>query len=169
MKYHLRFFYFSWLFWFSNIFILNDRRRAIFLGAAYPNLIVKRNVKLRRNINFYGGHSCKGMVEIGENSFINEECFIDHSSMVSIGSNVAIGMRCMILSSSHNIGNIVRCGKDKRMVTTIKDNCWLGAGVIVFPGITIGQGCVISAGEKIDKDIPDNILVKNGNLIPINM
>lgn len=55
------------------------------------------------------------------------------------------------------------------MVTTIKDNCWLGAGVIVFPGVILGQGCVISAGEKIDRDIPDNILVKNGNLIPINI
>ena len=37
-------------------------------------------------------------------------------------------------------------------------NCWLGAGVIVVPGITIGENSVIGAGSIVTKDIPPNVL-----------
>lgn len=38
----------------------------------------------------------------------------------------------------------------------VKDNCWLGAGVVVLDGVTIGSGCVIGANALVTKDIPDN-------------
>lgn len=37
-------------------------------------------------------------------------------------------------------------------------NCWLGAGVIVLPGVTIGDNVVIGAGSVVTKDIPDNVI-----------
>lgn len=37
-------------------------------------------------------------------------------------------------------------------------NCWLGAGVIIVPGITIGDNAVIGAGSIVTKDIPANVL-----------
>ena len=50
-------------------------------------------------------------------------------------------------------------------------NCWLGAGVIVVPGVTIGDNTVIGAGSVVTKDIPANV-VAVGNpchiLRPIN-
>ena len=39
---------------------------------------------------------------------------------------------------------------------TIGEDCWLGAGVIVCPGVTIGPRCVIGAGSVVVKDIPDD-------------
>lgn len=40
----------------------------------------------------------------------------------------------------------------------IGKNCWLGAGVIVLPGITIGDNSVIGAGSVVTKDIPENVV-----------
>ena len=37
-------------------------------------------------------------------------------------------------------------------------NCWLGAGVIIVPGVTIGDNVVIGAGSVVTKDIPDNVV-----------
>ncbi|MBR6567252.1 MAG: sugar O-acetyltransferase [Clostridia bacterium] len=37
-------------------------------------------------------------------------------------------------------------------------NCWLGAGVIVMPGVTIGDNTVIGAGSVVTKDIPANVV-----------
>ena len=40
----------------------------------------------------------------------------------------------------------------------IEDGCWIGGGVIILPGVTIGQKCVIGAGSVVTKDIPANSL-----------
>ena len=37
---------------------------------------------------------------------------------------------------------------------SIGDDCWLGRRVMVMPGVTIGDGCVIAAGAVVTKDIP---------------
>lgn len=45
---------------------------------------------------------------------------------------------------------------------TMQGNCWLGGGVIVLPGVTIGDGSVIGAGSVVTKDIPpDSVAVGN--------
>ena len=76
-------------------------------------------------------------------------------------------MRTLILSSSHKIGNKVRCGLTLKKTTIIEDNCWIGAGVIIYPGITIYSGSIVSAGEIVRKDVPKNKILKNGKLIDI--
>ncbi|MDE6912079.1 MAG: sugar O-acetyltransferase, partial [Lachnospiraceae bacterium] len=44
------------------------------------------------------------------------------------------------------------------MPVHIGRNCWLGAGVIIMPGITIGDNTVIGAGSIVTKDIPSNVV-----------
>ena len=44
------------------------------------------------------------------------------------------------------------------MPVHIGKNCWLGAGVIVLPGVTIGDNTVIGAGSVVTKDIPSNVV-----------
>ena len=41
---------------------------------------------------------------------------------------------------------------------TIGDNAWIGAGVIICPGVNIGKNSVIGAGSVVTKDIPDNVV-----------
>ena len=45
---------------------------------------------------------------------------------------------------------------------------WIGAGVIIFPGVTIGKGSVISAGETVYESVPENVLLKQGKIIKID-
>ena len=47
----------------------------------------------------------------------------------------------------------------------IGKNCWLGAGVIVLPGICIGDNTVVGAGSVVTHDLPDNV-VAVGNPLP---
>lgn len=40
----------------------------------------------------------------------------------------------------------------------IGQNCWIGAGVVIVPGITIGDNVVIGAGSVVTKDLPSNVI-----------
>ena len=42
--------------------------------------------------------------------------------------------------------------------TILKKNCWIGIGVIVLPGVTIGEGAIVAAGSVVTKDVPANTL-----------
>lgn len=141
--------------------------RGTIYNIFHPSFSFAKGVKIRKKVTFYSGSKLKGKLLIGENSFINDECFIDYSSEIIIGSDVAIGMRSLILSSSHKISYPIRCGDLIMKSTIIHDNCWIGANVTIFPGVTIGQGCVISSGEIVRFNLDDNILFKNNTCIPI--
>lgn len=159
--------YLTVVYFISNYCIPISNFRGKLLGILHPDFNFEKNIKIRKNITFYGGGENKGSLVIKENTFLNEECFLDYLSKVIIGKNVAMGMRTMILSSSHKIGGEVRCGKTVKKTTTIGDNCWIGAGVLIYPGIVIGKGVIVSAGEIVRNDIPSNKILKDGKLTEI--
>ncbi|MBE5898610.1 MAG: sugar O-acetyltransferase [Lachnospiraceae bacterium] len=94
-------------------------------------------------------------ISIGENFFANfNTVFIDCSRIV-IGNNVMFGPNCCIDGASHPTDSIRRnAGFEYAYPITIEDDVWLGSGVHIMPGITIGRGCVIGAGSIVTKDIP---------------
>ena len=49
-------------------------------------------------------------------------------------------------------------GYQYNMPVRIGKNCWLGAGVVVMPGVTIGDNVVVGAGSIVTKDIPSNVV-----------
>lgn len=94
-------------------------------------------------------------ISIGDNFFSNfNTVFIDCSRIV-IGNNVMFGPNCCIDGASHPTDSIRRnAGFEYAYPITIEDDVWLGSGVHIMPGITIGRGCVIGAGSIVTKDIP---------------
>lgn len=46
--------------------------------------------------------------------------------------------------------------RTRALPITVEDDCWIGAGAILLPGVTIGHGSVIGAGSVVNKDIPAN-------------
>lgn len=146
----------------------NGRVRAYLYSRFLSNIIIGKRCSIRNKVRFYQGKNLAGNLRIGNSVFINEEVFIDLSSQVIIGNDVSLGMRVMILSSTHSIGSPVRCGATKRKVTVIGNGCWIGAGAIIYPGVSISDGVVISAGEVVSFDVPENMILKEGVLIPIN-
>lgn len=84
---------------------------------------------------------------------------------VEIGDGCMFASHVYISDNSHGVyggGNYIHSSPeippDHRQYITaavkIGKNCWLGEGVIVMPGVTIGDGCVIGAHSVVNKDIP---------------
>lgn len=78
---------------------------------------------------------------------------------ITIGEDCQIGPNVQLLTPTHPIDP--RSRRDKLEAAepiTIEDNVWLGGGVIVCPGVTIGKNSVVGAGAVVTKDIPDNVV-----------
>lgn len=89
-------------------------------------------------------------VTIGAGVFINTDLRLGANGRIVIGDKVAIGPRVSLETSSH--GLIFRPGEGRgttRAPIVIEDEVWLGAGVIVTPGVTIGRGAVVAAGAVV--------------------
>lgn len=75
---------------------------------------------------------------------------------VDIGDRVLIGYNTCILSTNHKIpeskGKIFLSGHSKAEVK-IENDVWIGAGCIILPGVTIGEGAVIGAGSVVTKNV----------------
>ena len=78
---------------------------------------------------------------------------------IYIGEHTMIGPNCVLATANHPILLELR-EKAYQYNLPIRNgrNCWLGAGVIVVPGVTIGDNTVIGAGSVVTKDIPANIV-----------
>ena len=78
---------------------------------------------------------------------------------VHIGEHTMIGPNCVLATANHPILPELReKAYQYNLPIRIGRNCWLGAGVIVVPGVTIGDNTVIGAGSVVTKDIPANVV-----------
>ena len=118
------------------------------------------NVRVQGPVFFhYGCHT-----SIGSNCFFNYNLTIQDDTQVTIGEGCAFGpnvtivtpVHPMISSERHQIrtaeGNVR--GLCYAKPVSIGKGCWIGANVVVCPGVTIGDDCVIGAGSVVTKDIP---------------
>lgn len=111
--------------------------------------------------------SCKnGTIKIGENTGINAQTIVQSTNKcpVSIGSDVIIGPRCYIVGggnySTDRLDIPIRLqGIKNDGGVTMHDNVWLGSGVTVLGGVSMGTGSIAAAGAVITKDIPTNSVV----------
>jgi galactoside O-acetyltransferase len=141
----------------------NAKRRMMAFNATGPDDLEER-IRLMNEI--FGKETkawieppfyfCYGTnIEIGEGTYLNFNCnFVDDTKII-IGKNVLFGPAVTIATVGHPINPNYR---EYMYADPVKvgDNCWIGAGSIICPGVTIGENSVIGAGSVVTKDIPAN-------------
>lgn len=106
---------------------------------------------------FYCDYGC--YIEAGDNLYINYDCTILDCNRVTIGDNVLIAPKVQIYTAHHPIDPEVRLiGKELASAVVIGDNVWLGGGVIICPGVRIGNDVTVGAGSVVAKNIPDGVV-----------
>ncbi len=136
-----------------------EKRAAILqeiLGSMGPNSFIQGPIAFH-----YGKHT-----HIGSHFFGNFNLTVQDDAEVTIGDHCNFGPNVTIVTPIHPMiaeeRNAMRTGDGtiKRLCYAkpvhIGDNCWLGASVVICPGVTIGDNCVIGAGSVVTRDIPAN-------------
>ena len=103
----------------------------------------------------WGGHH----VHFGKNVYANFGLTLVDDTDIYVGDYCMFGPICVIATAGHPILPELReKAYQYNMPVHIGKNVWLGAGVIVLPGVTIGDNSVIGAGSVVTKDIPANVI-----------
>ncbi|WP_293140971.1 acyltransferase [Okeania sp. SIO3I5] len=118
-------------------------------------------VYLGKQVRFDRGVDIKvhevGKTEIGDRTYIGPYTCISGYGNIKIGKDCLIASHSAIYAHNYNFADLDRKigeqGYSYKGIV-IEDNCWLGSGVKVLDGVTIGEGSVIGAGAVVTKDIP---------------
>ena len=98
-------------------------------------------------------------VHFGNGVYANFNLTIVDDGHVYIGDKVMIGPNVTIITAGHPIEpTLRRKGLQFNKDVHIGDNAWIGAGVIILPGVHIGKNSVVGAGSVVTKDIPGNVV-----------
>ena len=98
-------------------------------------------------------------IEIGDRLFSNYGLVALDVGKITIGDDVQFGPNVQLLTATHPLDPQLRLEKwEGSEPITIGDNVWLGGGVIVCPGISIGTNTVVGAGAVVTKDLPENVV-----------
>jgi len=102
----------------------------------------------------YGSH-----LHVGARTFVNFGLVALDVAEITIGDDVQIGPNVQLLTPVHPVEPEPRRNKlEAAKPISIGDNVWLGGGVIVCPGVTIGENTVVGAGAVVPRDLPANVL-----------
>lgn len=152
--------------------LVEDRRRCWRLLDSFNTTSADDDVERRRILdkllaNFGAGASilphfrCSygSQIRIGSNSFVNNDAIFMDDALITIGDDVRVGPRAQLLTALHPMEDHERrrAGWERPAPITIRDNTWLGGGVIVCPDVTIGENTVIGAGSVVIRDVPDHV------------
>ena len=104
--------------------------------------------------NWGGRHT-----HFGNNVYANFNLTMVDDTHIYVGDCTMFGPNVTVATAGHPIDPELReKAYQYNMPVHIGKNCWLGAGVIVLPGVTLGDTTVIGAGSVVTKDIPSNVV-----------
>ena len=150
---------------FNSTDILNSEARTALLHELFGRV----GKHSRVDINFHC--ECGKHIFIGDKVIINMNCTFLDNNYITIGNNVLIAPNVQLYTATHQVSASERFVVDwdensgelffrtRALPITIGNDVWIGGGVIVLPGVTIGDNCVIGAGSVVTRSIPSNSLV----------
>ena len=104
--------------------------------------------------NFGGEH-----VHFGKHIYANFGLTLVDDTHIYVGDNTMFGPHVTVATAGHPIDPTLRAKEYQyNMPIHIGKNCWIGAGSLILPGVTIGDNTVIGAGSVVTKDIPSSVV-----------
>ncbi len=104
--------------------------------------------------NFGGAH-----VHFGKSVYANFNLTIVDDTHVYVGDFTMFGPNVTVATAGHPIlPELRKEAYQYNFTVNIGCNCWIGAGAVIVPGVTIGDNTVIGAGSIVTKDIPSNVV-----------
>ncbi len=104
--------------------------------------------------NFGGRH-----VHFGKNVYANFNLTLVDDTHIYVGDNTMFGPNVTVATAGHPILPELReRGYQYNAPVHIGKNCWIGAGAIILPGITLGDNVVVGAGSVVTGDLPSNVV-----------
>lgn len=104
--------------------------------------------------NFGGRH-----VHFGKNIYANFNLTLVDDTHIYVGDYTMFGPNVVVSTGSHPIlPELRKKAYQYNAPIHIGKNCWIGAGAIILPGITIGDNVVVGAGSIVTKDLPNNVV-----------
>lgn len=98
-------------------------------------------------------------ITVGARTFINYNFAALDVAPITIGDDVQIGPNVQLLTPTHPLAAGPRRDKlEAAKPISIGNNVWLGGGVIVLPGVSIGENTVVGAGAVVTRDLPANVV-----------
>jgi acetyltransferase-like isoleucine patch superfamily enzyme len=102
-------------------------------------------------------------LRIGDGTYIGRFAQINAWRSVTIGREVLIADRVFISDADHNYQDAatpIRLQGDAYVgPVELRDGCWLGIGVVILPGVTVGRNAVVAANAVVTQDVPDRTVV----------
>ena len=110
------------------------------------------------------GHGCKiraheGEVRIGAKTVLGQECTISAFQHISIGRECIVADRVMLIDFDHGVVEHERPVREQGIYkrdVRVGHNVWIGYGVAILRGTTVGDNCVLGTSTIVTKDVPDN-------------
>ncbi|MFJ3485835.1 sugar O-acetyltransferase [Pseudomonas sp. NPDC090202] len=100
----------------------------------------------------------RGNLTLGRGVFINSGCVLLDQAPIVIGDDVMLGPQVRLCTTTHDTRPDQRKTGHRHAPISIGHNAWLGAGVVVLPGVTIGANSVIAANSVVTQDVPENAM-----------
>lgn len=97
-------------------------------------------------------------INIGKNVFVNHACTFMDRGGITLEDNVLIGPKVNLVTTNHPINPAERRATVSRPIV-IKKGAWIGVGVTILPGVTVGENSIVAAGAVVTADVPPNTIV----------
>ena len=111
-------------------------------------------IELPFHANWGGKH-----VHFGKNIYANFNLTLVDDTHIYVGDNTMFGPNVVVATAGHPLLPELReQGYQYNAPVHIGRNCWIGAGAILLPGVTVGDNAVIGAGSIVTRDVPASVL-----------
>ncbi len=98
-------------------------------------------------------------ISIQDGTFVNFDCVMLDAAPIALGAHCQLGPRVQLLTSTHPLDAAERrSGWESARPISLGDDVWLGGGVIVCPGVSIGEATVVGAGAVVTRDLPAGVV-----------